>query len=51
MISDELGISVNSKEAICFAVLANETLSGNAANVVSVTGASSPTILGKICLP
>ncbi|MDP2304006.1 MAG: anhydro-N-acetylmuramic acid kinase [Ignavibacteria bacterium] len=50
-ISDNLGISVESKEAICFAVLANETLSGNAANVISVTGASSPTILGKICLP
>jgi anhydro-N-acetylmuramic acid kinase len=49
--SDFIGISIEAKEAICFAVLANETLSGNGANVVTVTGASKPTILGKICLP
>ncbi len=50
MTSDELGISSDSKEAVCFAILANETISGNPSNVPGVTGASSPTILGKICL-
>ena len=47
----KLGISPDAKEAICFAVLANETLCGNPANIPSVTGASKQTILGKICLP
>jgi anhydro-N-acetylmuramic acid kinase len=46
-----LGILPDAKEAICFAVLANETLCSNAANIPKVTGASKPTILGKICLP
>ena len=50
MTSDELGISSDSKEAVCFALLANETISGNPSNVPSVTGARTTTILGKICL-
>lgn len=49
--TDAIGISVESKEAVCFAVLANETLCGNPSNVISVTGAKKETILGKICLP
>jgi anhydro-N-acetylmuramic acid kinase len=48
---EELGISADAKEAICFAVLANETLSGNPSNITSVTGADRSTKLGKICLP
>jgi anhydro-N-acetylmuramic acid kinase len=40
----------DAKEAILFAVLANETVGGYAGNVPSVTGASASTILGKICL-
>ncbi len=48
---DEIGISSDAKEAICFAVLANETISGNPSNIPRTTGASRPTILGKICLP
>ena len=50
MTSDELGISSDSKEAVCFAILANETISGNPSNVPGVTGARTPAILGKICL-
>ncbi len=46
-----LGISPDAKEAICFAVLANETISGNPSNLPRVTGAERSTILGKICLP
>lgn len=48
---EELGISSDAKEAICFAVLANETISGNPSNLPGVTGAKKETILGKICLP
>lgn len=45
---DEFGISAEAREALCFAVLANETLSGNPSNVPSATGAAYPAILGKI---
>jgi len=48
---DEIGVSSDAKEAICFAVLANETVSGNPSNIPRTTGATKPTILGKICLP
>ncbi len=48
---ESLGISSDAKEAICFAVLANETISGNETNIPRVTGAKRKTILGKICLP
>jgi anhydro-N-acetylmuramic acid kinase len=47
---EHLGFSSASKEAVCFAILANETISGNPCNVPAVTGASAPAILGKICL-
>lgn len=47
---EQLGISSDAKEAICFAVLANETVTGNPSNIPRVTGAMKPTILGKICL-
>lgn len=43
-------MSVDSKEAVCFAIFANETISGNPINIPSVTGATKETILGKICL-
>lgn len=50
-IIDEFGLSGDAKEAICFAVLANETIAGNPANLPASTGASCSTILGDICLP
>ena len=46
---DEYGIPSAAKEAIIFAVLANETICGNPSNVPSTTGAKEATILGKIC--
>lgn len=46
----DVGISPDAKEAVCFAILANETISENPANVPSVTGARKPVVLGKICL-
>ena len=45
------GISADAKEAIAFAILANETLHGNAGNLPSATGASVRKILGKFVLP
>jgi anhydro-N-acetylmuramic acid kinase len=43
------GLTVDSKEAVLFAVLANECLSGNPANLRSVTSSKKDVILGKIC--
>lgn len=51
MLIDELGFSSDAKEAVCFAVLANELISGNTANLPAVTGAEKGTLLGKICFP
>ncbi len=46
----EYGVSEDAKEALCFAILANETIAGNPGNLPLVTGAKKATILGKICL-
>jgi anhydro-N-acetylmuramic acid kinase len=46
--SDALGIDPKAKEAIAFAVLANETLFGHPGNIPTATGAAGPRILGKI---
>ncbi|MCX6165256.1 MAG: anhydro-N-acetylmuramic acid kinase, partial [Ignavibacteriae bacterium] len=43
------GINTANKEAVLFAVLANETISQNYNNVPSATGAKKKVILGKIC--
>ncbi|HDP99842.1 MAG TPA: anhydro-N-acetylmuramic acid kinase [bacterium] len=51
LLADDFGIPVDAKEAVCFAVLANETIAGNAANLPSVTGAQRKTILGTVCFP
>ncbi len=48
---EDFGFSSDAKEAICFAILANEAILGNPANVPRATGASRSVILGKICLP
>jgi anhydro-N-acetylmuramic acid kinase len=49
--SDEVGLAADAKEAICFAILANEALCEVPANVPSVTGAPRPVICGSITLP
>jgi anhydro-N-acetylmuramic acid kinase len=41
-----LGVDANAKEAVDFAILANESLHGHAGNLTAVTGASRPCILG-----
>jgi anhydro-N-acetylmuramic acid kinase len=47
----EYGVPSDAKEALCFAVLAHETVNGVPTNLPSVTGAREGTLLGKLCLP
>ncbi len=44
----EAGLPADAKEAICFAILANEALCGTPANVPSVTGASRRVVCGAV---
>ena len=46
--SAALGVDPEAKEAIAFAVLANQTLFGAPGNIPAVTGAIGPRVLGKI---
>lgn len=46
--SDQLGMSVESKEAVAFAVLAYETWHNRAGNLPRATGASKAVVLGHI---
>ncbi len=46
-----VGVDPDAKEAVCFAVLAHETLNGVPTGVPGATGASRSAVLGKICLP
>lgn len=46
--TDKYGISPNAREALAFAILANETISGNTNNVPNVTGAREAVVMGKI---
>ncbi len=46
-----MGISSDAKEAIAFAILGNELLSGESNNLMSATGAHRNAIMGKITLP
>jgi anhydro-N-acetylmuramic acid kinase len=49
--SDDRGLSSDAKEAVAFAILANETVMGRHGNMPGATGADRSCILGKICLP
>ncbi len=51
LVSDDLGINAEAREAIAFAVLADAALSGTPANLPAVTGASRAAISGSITLP
>jgi anhydro-N-acetylmuramic acid kinase len=46
----EHGLDPDAKEALLFALLANERIVGGAANVPAATGARWPVGLGKIAL-
>jgi anhydro-N-acetylmuramic acid kinase len=47
--STALGVPVDAKEALAFALFAYETFHQRPSNLPSATGASKPAILGKIC--
>lgn len=46
--TDEWGIPSKTKEAVAFAILANEAVTGNPSNVPSATGARHLVVLGKL---
>jgi anhydro-N-acetylmuramic acid kinase len=46
--SEEYGLPVAAKEAVAFAILANETLFGIPNNLPAATGAQRPVVLGTI---
>jgi 1,6-anhydro-N-acetylmuramate kinase len=48
--NDELGYNSDAKEAIAFAVMANEALHGICNNAPAATGAAHPVVMGKISL-
>ena len=50
-VQEEIGFSSSAKEAIAFAILANETLHGNGSNVPGATGASEHVVLGSVTFP
>lgn len=45
---EDLGLSSDAKEAVAFAVLANECIHGECNNAPSATGAAHPVVMGKI---
>ena len=48
VLSNELGLDADAKEAIAFAILGYETLRGRPANLAGATGAARPAVLGAI---
>ena len=50
MTNEELGFDGNAKEAVAFAILANETIFASCNNAPSATGAGHPVVMGKISL-
>ena len=48
--NEDLGLDGSAKEAVAFALLANEYLFGHCGNVCRVTGADHPVVLGKLSL-
>ena len=49
--SDELNVPSDAREAMAFAILANEAIHGHATALPSVTGARRAVVLGKLCFP
>lgn len=47
---ENLGFSSDAKEAVAFAILANEAINGYANNIPKVTGAKRPVVMGKIVI-
>ena len=50
LVNEDLGLDSDAKEAVAFAILANECVHGAVNNMPSVTGAEHPVVMGKISL-
>ena len=50
MTNEDLGLDGNAKEAVAFALLANETIFASCNNAPGATGARHPVVMGKISL-
>ncbi len=50
LVNEDLGFDSDAKEAVAFAILANECVHGHANSMPSVTGAKHPVVMGKISL-
>jgi anhydro-N-acetylmuramic acid kinase len=50
-LSDEFGLPASAKEAVAFAILANETWHRRPSNIPSATGAERGAVLGKVSFP
>jgi anhydro-N-acetylmuramic acid kinase len=48
--NEELGLSSDAKEAVAFAILANEAVFGVCNNAPAATGAGAPVVMGKLSL-
>lgn len=48
---DEFGVPASARECAAFAVMGHETVWGRPSALPSVTGASRPAVLGKLCFP
>lgn len=48
LVNEDLGLDSDAKEAVAFAVLANEAVNGLANNAPSATGAAHPVVMGKL---
>src|SRR4051794_31749223 len=49
--SDDVGVPLAAREAMAFAILANEAIHGHATSLPAVTGARHGATLGKFCFP
>lgn len=50
LVNEDLGFDSNAKEAVAFAILANECIFASCNNAPGATGASHPVVMGKISL-
>lgn len=48
LLNEDLGLDSDAKEAVAFAILANEAIHGVPNNACGATGASQPVVMGKI---
>ena len=50
MTNEDMGLDGNAKEAVAFALLADETIFASCNNAPGATGARHPVVMGKISL-